>query len=92
MIADVKTISLGNKSFLKPGYGGDKAFGETFDGAKKLLDNLAESSPSRVQSQGLRSGSPEASKELVLVISYLRRHLSSAVHDGWRGARTSWKE
>ena len=125
VIADVKTISLGNKSFYKPGYGGDKAvtlraaqlpgeyrrgalkvdremgfadgtgptlrklesyppvldlvfgaFGETSDGAKKLLENLAES---RLQSQGLRSGSPEANKELALVTSYLRRRLSSAV-------------
>ena len=52
------------------------AFGETSDGAKKLLENLAES---RLQSQGLRSGSPEANKELALVTSYLRRRLSSAV-------------
>ena len=52
------------------------AFGETSDGVKTLLDNLAQS---RLQSQGLRSGSPEANKELALVTSYLRRRLSSAV-------------
>ena len=125
VIADVKTISLGNKSFYKPGYGSDKAvalraaqlpgeyrrgalkvdremghqdgtgptlrklqsypavldlvfgaYGETSDGVKKLLEKLAES---RLQSQGLRSGSPEANKELAMVTSYLRRRLSSAV-------------
>ena len=52
------------------------AYGETSDGVKKLLDQLADS---QLQSQGLRSGSPEANKELALVTSYLRRRLSSAV-------------
>ena len=52
------------------------AFGETSDGAKKLLEKMAES---RLQSQGLRQGSPQANKELALVTGYLRRRLSSAV-------------
>ena len=52
------------------------AYGETSDGVKKLLERLAES---RLQSQGLRTGSLEANKELAMVTSYLRRRLSSAV-------------
>ena len=125
VIADVKTISLGNKTYYKPGYDGDKAvtlraaqlpgeynrgalkvdremgyadgtgptirklhsypqvldlvfgaYAEVSDGAKKILDQLAEA---RLQSQGLRRGSPEGNKELALVTGYLRRRLSSAV-------------
>ena len=52
------------------------AYGETSDGVRKLLERLAES---RLQSQGLRTGSLEANKELAMVTSYLRRRLSSAV-------------
>ena len=43
---------------------------------KKLLCNF---SKSRLRSQGLRKGSPEAEKELGLVTGYLRRRLSTAV-------------
>ena len=52
------------------------AYAEVSDGAKKILDQLAEA---RLQSQGLRRGSPEGNKELALVTGYLRRRLSSAV-------------
>ena len=52
------------------------AYGETSEGVKRLLDNLAES---RVRGLGLRKGSPESAKELAQVTGYLRRRLSSAV-------------
>ena len=123
-IADVKTISFGNKKLYKPGMQGDTAvklraaevpveykrtalqvdqelgyadgtgpttrrlqsfptvldlcfgaYGEGSEGVKKLLCSFAKS---RLRSQGLRKGSPEAAKELGLVTGYLRRRLSTA--------------
>ena len=53
-----------------------KAYGETSDGVKTLLDRLAES---RVSSLGLRTGSLEAGKELSQVTSYLRQRFSSSI-------------
>ena len=52
------------------------AYGEGSEGVKKLLCSFAKS---RLRSQGLRKGSPEAVKELGLVTGYLRRRLSTAV-------------
>ena len=123
-IADVKTVSLGNKALYKPGFGGDKAvairasqlpgeyrreavkvdrelgftnddgptlrklqryppvldlcfgaYGECSEGVKSLLEQMAQS---RLKSQGLRSGTLEAAKELSQVKGYLRRRLSTA--------------
>ena len=52
------------------------AYGETSEGVKRLLDNLAES---RVRGLGLRKGSLESAKELAQVTGHFRRRLSSAV-------------
>ena len=51
------------------------AYGECSDGVKSLLEQMAQS---RLKSQGLRSGSLEAAKELSQVTGYLRRRLSTA--------------
>ena len=52
------------------------AYGETSEGVKRLLDNLAES---RVRGLGLRKGGLESAKELAQVTGHFRRRLSSAV-------------
>ena len=49
---------------------------ESSEGVRSLMDKMVES---RIQSLGLRRGSPESAKELGMVTGLLRRRLSSAV-------------